>query len=346
MKNIKIKFLLPFITMVCMAAGVFSSCNSDDSADSSGAPVITSIAKSVAGDLVPVTVGDPKNYYIIQGKGLLNVTKIYFNDFDTYFNPTLVTDTAIFVLIDEKTPYADASNKLKVVTKQGTVAYDFVIAPPTPRFDGYNPINAVEGDIVTVRGNYFLDPVVKVGTVDVPVISSSLTELTFKMPANALNKYITVTNISGSAVSKEASGTALFDDAWALDWMFDGPAGVVSLETSGAVQGNVMLKSVNDAWSGNQFRNKDWATIDVANYKGLRLSIKGEKAGKVAIILNGHWSDPEAKVIEVTTEWKEYDLPWNSWPFAVTGLQTIVLKDFTGAKSNYYLDNIGFILNN
>lgn len=344
MKNINIKYLLPVITMAFMVLGIFSSCDNDDTAGSSGAPVITSVAKSVEGDLVPVTVGDPKNYYIIQGKGLSGVTKIYFNDFDTYFNPTLVTDTAIFVLIDEKTPFANASNKIKVVTNQGTVLYDFVVAPPTPRFDSYNPINAAEGDVVTVYGNYFLNPTVKVGTADVPVISSTLTELTFKMPANASNKYVTVTNISGSAVSKEAVGSALFDDKWYNDWMFDGPDGKVSLESSGAVQGKVMLKSVNDAWSGNQFRNKDWATLDVTNYSGIRLWIKGDKAGKVAIILNGNWSDPDAKVIEVTTQWKEYNLPWSSWPFAVTGLQTLVLKDFTGEKSNYYLDNIGFIL--
>lgn len=344
MKNINIKYLLPVITLAFMVLSVFSSCDNDDAAGSSGAPVITSVAKSVEGDLVPVTVGDPKNYYIIQGKGLSGVTKIYFNDFDTYFNPTLVTDTAIFVLIDEKTPFANASNKIKVVTNQGTVLYDFVVAPPTPRFDSYNPINAAEGDVVTVYGNYFLNPTVKVGTADVPVISSTLTELTFKMPANASNKYVTVTNISGSAVSKEAVGSALFDDKWYNDWMFDGPDGKVSLESSGAVQGKVMLKSANDAWSGNQFRNKDWATLDVTNYSGIRLWIKGDKAGKVAIILNGNWSDPDAKVIEVTTQWKEYNLPWSSWPFAVTGLQTLVLKDFTGEKSNYYLDNIGFIL--
>ena len=32
---------------------------------------------------------------------------------DTYFNPTLVTDTEIFVLIDENTPYANAIKSIK-----------------------------------------------------------------------------------------------------------------------------------------------------------------------------------------------------------------------------------------
>lgn len=345
MKNIKIKYLFSFFATAFVLLGGFSSCNSDDAASGgSGNPAITSVALSKEGDLVPVTVGDPKNYYIIQGTGLSTVSKIYFNDFDTYFNPVLVTDTAIFVLIDEKTPYANSSNKLKVVTKFGTILYDFMISPPTPKLVSYNPINAVEGDIVTVYGDYFLNPLVKVGTVDVPVISSSLTELKFKMPANAANKYVTVTNISGSATSKEAIGTALFDDIWYNDWFYDGGDDKVSLESSGAAQGNVMIKSINDGWGGNRFRNKDWGTLDMANYSGIRLFIKGEKAGKVAIILNGHWTDPDAKVIDVTTEWKEYNLPWNSWPFAVTSLQDIVLKDFTGNKSTYYLDNIGFIL--
>ena len=123
MKNIKIKYLLPFFAIAALALGIFSSCDSDNegSSGSSGTLSITSVVKAEPGDLVPVTQGDPKNYYIIRGTGLSLVQKIYFNDFDTYFNPVLVTDTEIFVLIDEKTPYANASNKLKVVTKNGTV---------------------------------------------------------------------------------------------------------------------------------------------------------------------------------------------------------------------------------
>lgn len=189
MKNIKIKYLLSFISMALLVLGVFSSCD-DDSADSGSGPLaITSVCKSVEGDLVPVTQGDPKNYYIIRGSGFLTVQKIYFNDFDTYYNPTLVTDTEIFVLIDEKTPYADASNQLKVVTKAGTVVYDFVISPPSPTFGSFNPVNAADGEEITIYGNYFLDPVVKVGTETVPVISSTLTEVKVKLPAGS-NKNI------------------------------------------------------------------------------------------------------------------------------------------------------------
>lgn len=344
MKNLKIKYLLSSFIIASIFLYAFSSCSNDDS-NGSSQPVINSVSPSVEGDLVPVTVGKPKNVYVIEGSGFATLQKIYFNDFETYFNPTLVTDNAIFVTIDEDTPFADVSNELKIITKQGTVIYPFVIAPPDPTLLSYDPINPAEGDVITIKGNYFLEPTVKIGDVTATIISSTLTEIKAKVPAGVNNKYVSVTNISGTATSKEAIGTALFDDDWSNNWFYDGGDDkVTSVSSPGVLQGELMIKSVNDGWSGTQFRNKDWATIDVTNYKGIRLSIKGAKVGKVALILNGHWSDPEARVIDVTTEWKEYNLPWTEWPFAITGLQTLVLKDFTGEKSTYYLDNIGFIL--
>lgn len=344
MKNLKIKYLLGFFILASIFLNTLSSCSNDDDKGSSG-PIINSVSPSVEGDLVPVTIGKPKNVYVIQGSGFNTLEKIYFNDFETYFNPTLVTDNAIFVTIDEDTPFSNVANELKIVTKSGTVIHPFIIAPPDPTLLNYSPINPLEGEVITIKGNYFLEPIVKIGDVPATIISSTLTEIKVKVPAGANNKYVSVTNISGTATSKEAIGTALFDDAWSNDWFYDGGDDkVTDVSSPGVLQGELMVKSVNDGWSGTQFRNKDWATIDVANYKGIRISIKGAKVGKVALILNGHWSDPEARVIDVTTEWKEYNLPWTDWPFEITGLQTLVLKDFTGEKSTYYLDNIGFIL--
>ncbi len=350
MKNIKIKYLLPFFAMVFMVLGVFSSCSNDDSASSSGsggAPVITSVAKSVEGPLVPVTVGDPKNYYIIQGTGLLNTTKIYFNDFDTYFNPTLVTDTAIFVLIDEKTPYANASNKLKVVTKTGTVLYDFVVAPPTPKFDSYNPVNAAEGDVVTIYGNYFLNPKVKVGTVDVPVISSTLTEIKFKLPAGATDKYITVTNISGSTVSKDAVGSGIYDDVsyYGLDF----PSwNNQTYETDGtAAQGLVYIKSKMAAWGSLQ---GNWSWFDkLSSYGGIRVTIKATTPGAVKFCFNGDWADSTSPILNVTTEWKTFNIPWSALSSS-DRVQNITFQNMTknaagdGIENTFSIDDIGLFL--
>lgn len=344
MKNIKMKCLLPIISMALLVLGVFSSC--DDSSDSgSGAPVISSIAKAEEGDLVPVTQGDPKNYYIIRGTGLSTVEKIYFNDFDTYFNPTLVTDTEIFVLIDEKTPYANASNKLKVVTKLGTIVYDFVIAPPSPTFGSFNPVNAADGDIITIYGNYFLNPIVKVGTVTVPVISSTLTEIKVKLPAGSNKKYISVTNISGTGTSAYAIGTALFDDVAYYGFTFPAWNNHTYESDGKAEQGLIHIKKKMAAWDNLQ---GDWSWYDqIADYKGIRIAVRADNPGTLKFIFNGDWS--ERNMLTVGTGWTTYVIPWSALGNA-DHVQNISFQNMSkdaagnGIENTFYIDNIGFVL--
>lgn len=346
MKNIKIKYLLPFFVMVLVVSGVFSSCDNDDSGSGSdGAPVITSVAKAEAGDLVPVTQGDPKNYYIIRGTGLSFVEKIYFNDFDTYFNPVLVTDTEIFVLIDEKTPYANSSNQLKVVTKSGTALYDFITKPPTPKFNWYNSINAAEGDVVTVNGDYFLNPTVKVGTVDVPVISSTLTEVKFKMPANAMNKYVTVSNISGSTVSNQAVGSALYDDAFpegSNHWMWDGADVFDTDFKDDKVQGESSIKFVFKAgWNGADMK---FNSRNVSQYKAFRVRVKSLSANSAAsiIFVFGGWAYQIKKTL--TPEWTTIEIPFSDIGNPTTFDQLTLQESGNFGGNTIFMDDMGFIL--
>jgi hypothetical protein len=345
MKNIKIKYLLSFISMMLLVLGVFSSCDDNNSNSSSGVLAITSVAKSVEGDLTPITQGDPKNYYIIRGSGFLSTQKIYFNDFDTYFNPTLVTDTEIFVLIDEKTPYANASNLLKIVTKNGTITYPFVVSPPSPNFGSFNLVNAADGDVITIYGNYFLNPIVKIGTATVPVISSSLTEIKVKLPAGSNKKYVSVTTISGTATSKYAIGTAIFDDV--EYYGFDFPAwNNHTYESDGkAEQGLVVIKKKMAAWDNLQ---GNWSWYDqIADYSGIRISVKADTPGALKFIFNGDWS--ERVVLNVGTGWTTFNIPWSSLGNA-DHVQNISFQNMSknaagdGIENTFYIDNIGFIL--
>ncbi|PWB23720.1 IPT/TIG domain-containing protein [Flavobacterium sp. HTF] len=346
MKNIKIKYLLPFFAIAALALGIFSSCDSDSdgSSGSSGTLSITSVVKAEPGDLVPVTQGDPKNYYIIRGTGLAFVQKIYFNDFDTYFNPVLVTDTEIFVLIDEKTPYANSSNKLKVVTKNGTILYDFITKPPTPRFDSFNSINAAEGEVVTVYGDYFLNPLVKVGTVDVPVISSTLTQLKFKMPANATDKYVTVTNISGSTVSAEAIGSALYDDALQGDaghWMWNGADSFDTSFKDDKVQGEAAIKFVFGGWNGADMK---FNSRNVSKYKAFRVKVKSVSTNTAAsvIFVFGGWAYQIKKTI--TDKWTTIEIPFSDIGNPTTFDQLTLQESGSFGGNTILMDDMGFVL--
>jgi hypothetical protein len=330
---------------------LFSSCSDDaNNSDSAGPPVIESVMPSgYAKDgtvlpLTPVTLGDPKNYYIIHGKGLLTTQKVYFNDFDTYFRPTFVTDTDIIILIDENTPYTNTSNKLKVVTNFGTVLYDFLIAPPVPSISGFNLINCAEGDLVTIKGKFFLNPVVKLSKtatqpeVPLTVVSSTLEQVVVKIPANANLRYLTVSNISGTAVSREAIGTALYDDQlYGMQW--GGPwagKGVDFNYAGDSFQGDKSWQWVFSAWDGG-----NWGfDIDMTPYKSFRIAVKGTKNGQVNFNLNGGAN----YVIPVTPTWVYMEIPLSKLGNP-TSVSMITFQESNNDGGNTILfDDLGWVL--
>lgn len=338
--------------IVCLFALIlFNACSNDNDSDASNsAPVITSVAQSGYDDnnqlieLTPVTQGYPKNYYVIRGSGLSTVKKIYFNDYDTYFGPAFVTDTEIFVLLDEKTPYANGSNKLKVETKNGTVVYDFVVMPPTPTFSSFNPVNATEGDEITIYGNYFLNPVVTFGTIPATVVSSTLKEIKVKVPAGADKKYISVKTISGTSTIGYAVGTALYDDVSYNGFGFSGD--FKSITDGTADQGLTYIKKEFSAWGAFE---GNWSWDDkISDYKGIRISIKAEKAGTLKFIFNGDWS--ERNMLTIAKGWNTFVIPWAELGNP-TQVQNISFQNMSkdavtgdGISNTISIDNIGYAL--
>ncbi|GGK22375.1 hypothetical protein GCM10007962_15680 [Yeosuana aromativorans] len=343
MKNLKTKNILAFFIMLSIVVGSLSSCSTDDNSSSSFAPpVINSVSRAQEGDLTPTTVGYANNMYIIRGSGFLSLEKVYFNDTDTYFNPTLVTDTAVFVTVDQNTPYENASNELVLVTKGGTVTYPFVVAPPAPQMlRGFNPVNASEGDEITIYGNFFLDPVVTFGSIQAEVVSNTLTEIVVKAPAGSDKQYVTVTTISGSVTSTYALGTALYDDIWYGGFAPPDWNNHVYETNDTAAQGTTYFKKNMGGWDNLQ---GEWSWDDqIADYAGIRMSLKGPEGSKIKLVFNGNWSDDTAPVITLTSEWKEYYFTWADLLNA-DHVQNISFQEFTGDGGVYYFDNIGYIL--
>ncbi|UUF14387.1 MULTISPECIES: hypothetical protein [Flavobacterium] len=351
MKNIKIVSLAACMAWM-LSLMLFTSCSSDDSSAeaSTGAPVIESVmpsgynADGTLKPLTPVTLVDPKNYYVIHGKGLLTTKKVYFNDFDTYFRPTFVTDTDIIILVDEDTPYANASNQLKVVTDRGTVVYNLTVAPPVPTFSGFNSINCAEGDQVIIKGKYFLNPVVTLAetatqpAVPVTVVSSTLEQIVVKIPANANHRYLSVANISGAAVSKEAIGTALYDDMlYGMQW--GGPwagKGVNFAYDKDSYQGEKSWQ-----WEFGQWDGGNWGfNVDLTPYKALRIAIKGTKTGRVNFSVNGGVN----YVLPVTSTWVYLEIPFSDLGNP-TSLTMLTFQESNNDGGNTVLfDDIGFVL--
>ncbi|MFB9076860.1 hypothetical protein ACFFLS_23385 [Flavobacterium procerum] len=358
MKKIRIVSLAVCIMWV-LSLILISSCSSDDStSSSSGAPAIESVKPSgyeTDGSLKPfepVTIGYPKNYYIIHGKGLLTTTKVYFNDYESYFQPSFVTDTDIVILIDENTPYANASNKLKVVTENGTAEFDFVIAPPVPTVSQFYPVNATAGQEITITGKYFLNPVVTLAktktlpAVPVTVVSSTLEKIVIKVPENADLRYLSVANLSGETNSGYAIGTAIFDDVSYYGLTFPSWNNFNFVTNGTAEQGLTHIEKKMDAWGNLQ---SDWSWYDqLTPFSGLRLAIKAKVPGKIGFIFNGNWEN-NPPILDVTTEWKVFYLPWSVLT-NTDRVQNISFQNRTtndkgdGVENTFSIDNIGFVL--
>jgi hypothetical protein len=347
MKNFKIKYVLGFIFLALLFTSV-SSCTNDDSDPSpTGLPKINSVSESnpEITELVPTQIGTPKNVYAIQGSGFISLQKIYFNGLDTYFNPTLVTDNTIFVTIDETTPYSNQANELKIVTSLGSAVFSFVIAPPPPSITTFNPINGNVGDVITVTGKYFLNPIVKFGTISGEIISSTLTEIKVKIPAGADDKYLSVTNISGTATAPESIGSAAYDDAF---YLFDyvGSWGNYPLDIANTLDKSQGLKSIRaefPGWSGTDLKFK--TRKDLTSYKSFRISLKGVKAGSLKLVFNGDnggWS--YQIIMPLTTEWTTVEVP-----FSDIGNPTFLDKLTFQESGNFggntiFIDDMGFVL--
>ena len=351
MKNFKIKYLFHFLLFTSIVTSIIS-CSDDEGSSSQGAPVIESVSAAVDIDgnpveLTPTTVGYADNVYIIQGSGFATLQKVFFNDTDTYFNPTLVTDNTIIVTIDRDTPYADASDQLRVETLNGTATFDFVVAPPAPLVTSFNSINANDGDTVTIYGSFFLDPTVTFGTTPATVVSNTLTEIEVIVPTGSFHKYVTVTTISGSSTSTQAVGTAIYDDAAAAfveNYLGPWDGSGFTPNTEFKVQGESSIEANFTGYTG--FKFPMYATpVSTSGYSGIRVSFKSTKeTGKFKVVLNNNYG--AGKEVTFTNNWTTLVIPFSELGGAPAAINEIVFQEFNNdGGDKLYIDDVGFVLN-
>ena len=356
MKNFKNFKLLSFLVIISMFIIALSSCtkNDDDTSSSTNLSIV-SVSKalnSAKNNAKPenndslTSIGYPSNMYIIRGTGLTKVRHVYFNDLESSFNPTLVTDNVMFVTINKNTPYANVSSILKIVTDTGSVSFPFIVGPPAPIFASFNPINAVAGDIVTVKGEFLLDPIVKFGDVPAEIQpGGTLSEIKIKMPAGVDKKLLTVKTISGSATSTYAVGTAIYDDASYYGLNFPSWNNHTYVTDGTADQGLIYIQKKMGAWDNLQ---GNWSWFDqIAPYKGIRLSVKASAAGTLKLIFNGDWS--ERNMMVVSPGWNTFEFTWAELGNA-DRVQNISFQNMSkdsggnGIANTISIDNIGFVL--
>ena len=333
--------LLSFITV--------TSCNDndDDALGYMGEPQITLISPAVdengnkISPLQNTNIGFGGNVYIIEGKGFKSLKHIYFNDVETYFNPNMVTDTHIVLTINQNTPYGpNESKKLKLVSGFGTTEHDFIIAPPKPVFKSFHPVNAEDGETITIYGNFFVDPTVKVGDTPAEIESYEVNRIKVKLPQGSQGKKLSVTTLSGTSTWGTAVGTAIFDDAFHAPWDIESWNNHFMItDESKAAQGEVFYGKKMGGWDNIQ-SNWPWGVDDPPKkYTGIKFSVRSDGAGKLKFIFNGDWS--EKFLLNTTSDWVEHKYTWKDLGYP-QALQNISFQEFTGTETTYYFDNITY----
>lgn len=353
MKNIKKIILLKF----CFLASILflTSCSNDEgSSSSSGKLAVTGISKSVIDDPliegdrqvdVPTDVINAGNTYIIRGSGFATLQSISFNGLESSFNPTLVTDNVIVIAVDQATPYFNEMDELKIVTKIGTLKYTVKVRPPFPNISGF-PINPQPGDIITITGEYFLRPVVNFGTTTVEPISSTLTEIKVKVPADILYKKLSVTNVSGTTVAGQTFGSAIYDDAYtslrSYDGLWDATNPYDIAYDKDPRQGSKSISWKAGQWNG-LYIGIDNTKFDISKYKGIRISLKGQNPGSVGIYINGN--DKIKPVINFSSDWAYMEILFSAFDNP-TELTQITFQEFGGKEggNTIFIDDLGLIL--
>lgn len=309
-----------------------------------GTPLIKSVSYLTdrSNSLPSVNYGE---WILIKGENLKTTFKVDFNTVLAADSLFYADDSSITVKIPATLP-DPANNPITVTTKYGSVTYNYKILQPKPQFTSFSPVGGDEGEIITLTGNYF-DGVesVKFGNSNATIVSGSKTELKVKVPAGFDFGSITITTPSGSVISEKIFGFQylLFGDAAASGW-WSGPwGGSTAASTEQVRRGTHSLKfTATGGWGGAKY-GKNGEELDMTGHTGFKVSLyggPGTNDKKVKVILN----NVSGKGYEVRLkegEWQDFQILFTNLGNP-TSINTVTLQEFSGNKSDFYIDDMGF----
>lgn len=149
------------------------------------------------------------NTVCLVGDNLRSVYELYFNDQKAILNTSYMTDHTLLVDVPKTIP-SKVTDKIYMITKgNDTITYNFKVLVPNPVVNSISCEYAKEGTEATLYGDYFLDDpnvpltITMPGNVAVTQITNiTKTALSFIIPNNVPDGYITVKSIYGSGRSK------------------------------------------------------------------------------------------------------------------------------------------------
>ncbi|MBC7508846.1 MAG: hypothetical protein H7320_08870 [Ferruginibacter sp.] len=257
MKKIYKSILL--LTMAVAVAGIYSSCKKSDTQANTGVPRIKYVRitdpKSSDSLLVGAFQG---NLIAIVGENLQNAREVWFNDQKASLTPTYITNTSILVSVPNPIP-KEITNKLKIIfSNNDSLKYDFKVQVSEPTVSGMNSEYVLTGDVASIRGDYFYEPLTVTfeGGVTGELVSVEDKLIKVRIPAGAMPGQITVTTNFGVTKSdfwfKDNRNIFLSSDPFTGWWNKDYVvlAGDVKAGDPPAINGNyIRVKKPIAGWA-------------------------------------------------------------------------------------------------
>lgn len=201
MKTIYQSILL--FVLLCTMAFITTSCSEDD-VPNNGVPVIKYIRVTKPESSDSLLVGAFQGTLIaIVGENLEGAEQIWFNDQRATLTPTYINSKTILVSIPSVIP-KDITNKMRIVFSGGnTLEHDFEVQISEPALSGMACEYVAEGQIATINGDYFYEPlrVTFAGGVVGELVSVEDKMIKVRVPAGATPGQITVTTNFGETKS-------------------------------------------------------------------------------------------------------------------------------------------------
>jgi hypothetical protein len=212
---------LLFLLIASATTGIFTGCSDDD--ENGGTPSISYIRVTdpASSDSLLVAAGQGQ-MIAIMGRNLQNTREVWINDKEASLNPTLVTSTSIITRVPSLIP-TEINNQMKLIFGNGdSLIHDFKLAISEPLVEYMKSEFVNAGDIATIRGNFFYEPltVTFAGGVTGEVVSVEDDVIEVRVPEGAQPGPVTVTNNFG-----ETESDFWFRDNRNIIASFDGTTG-------------------------------------------------------------------------------------------------------------------------
>jgi len=287
----KKKFKTALLVSVGLLTGFsFASCDKDDGTDTNADPIIryfrptdANIADSM---IVDLSLGQT---VAMIGENLDNIIGIKFNDQEVALNPCYITPTAVIFTTPVAIP-GEVSNKLYLKCKNGKVVeYETETILPEPSIENLSKGYLKAGDVITIKGNYFIpteDTPITInlpgGVTVSPEEGATYTSISFKVP-EGISK-------SGAVSVSSAFGTT--------NWPYE----VINYDD---------LKESKVEGLLFDFDGKNGAMASANGWRGGNaVDFENELSGKACLFDN----KGDALEGDLTGSWLEDNMALNYWP--------------------------------